>query len=142
MAQVTVASAALTSVTTARKKSAPFSNVRQAPCSAGQIIERLTRADATWHPKTVKAFINRLVKKGVLGFRKEGRAYLYRPLAREGECVDAASESFLERVFGGSLKPMLAHFVERKKLSAAEVKELKDLLEAREPGRTAPSKQR
>src|SRR5665811_982882 len=53
-----------------------------APCSAGQIIELLTRADATWHPKTVKAFINRLVKKRVLGFRKEGRAYLYRPLVR------------------------------------------------------------
>ena len=46
-----------------------------APCSAGQIIELLTHADATWHPKTVKAFINRLVKKRVLGFRKEGRAY-------------------------------------------------------------------
>jgi BlaI family penicillinase repressor len=90
----------------------------------------------------VKAFINRLVKKRVLGFRKEGRAYLYRPLAREGECVDAASESFLERVFGGSLKPMLAHFVERKKLSAEEVKELKDLLEEREPGHAEPSKQR
>jgi len=63
----------------------------EAPCSAGQIIERLTRADPTWHPKTVKAFLNRLVKKRALGFRKEGRAYLYRPLAREGECVDAAS---------------------------------------------------
>ena len=84
----------------------------------------------------MKAFLNRLVKKRVLGFRKEGRAYLYRPLVRESECVDAASESFLERVFGGSLKPMLAHFVERKKLSTAEVRELKDLLEKREPGRT------
>jgi BlaI family penicillinase repressor len=80
----------------------------------------------------VKAFINRLVKKRVLGFRKEGRAYLYRPLVREGECVDAVSESFLERVFGGSLKPMLAHFVERKKLSVTEVRELKELLENEE----------
>ena len=114
----------------------------QAPCTAGQIIELLNRADPTWHPKTVKAFLNRLVRKRVLGFRKEGRAYLYRPLVREGECVDAASESFLERVFGGSLKPMLAHFVERKKLSRAEVKELKDLLEQREPGCPEPSKQR
>ena len=90
----------------------------------------------------MKAFLNRLVKKRVLGFRKEGRAYLYRPLVRESECVDAASESFLERVFGGSLKPMLAHFVERKKLSAAEVKELRELLEEREPGSREPSKQR
>jgi BlaI family penicillinase repressor len=114
----------------------------QAPCTAGQIIERLTRADPTWHPKTVKAFLNRLVKKRVLGFRKEGRAYLYRPLARESECVAAASESFLERVFGGSLKPMLAHFVERKQLSAEEVQELKDLLEKREPGRREPPKEK
>ena len=29
----------------------------ETPCSAGQIIERLTRADPTWHPKTVKAFL-------------------------------------------------------------------------------------
>jgi BlaI family transcriptional regulator, penicillinase repressor len=114
----------------------------EAPCSASRIIEVLTLADATWHPKTIKAFLNRLVSKRVLGFRKEGRAYLYRPLVRESECVAAASESFLERVFGGSLKPMLAHFVERKKLSAAEVQELKELLETREPGSGRQSKQR
>jgi BlaI family penicillinase repressor len=100
----------------------------QAPCSAGQIIEALMRRDSTWHPKTVKAFLSRLVRKGALGFVKEGRAYLYRPLVREGDCVAAASESFLERVFGGSLKPMLAHFVERKKLSEEEIRELRRVL--------------
>ena len=102
------------------------------PCSAGQIIEVLTRHDPTWHPKTVKAFLNRLVRKGALGFRKEGRAYLYRPLAKEEDCVAAASDSFLERVFGGSLKPMLAHFVEQRKLSEEEIRELKRLLNNRE----------
>jgi len=101
----------------------------QAPCSAGEIIEALYRLDPTWHPKTVKAFLNRLVKKKALGFRKEGRAYRYRPLVKEDECVDAASESFLRRVFAGSLKPMLAHFVERRKLSAEEIRDLKRLLE-------------
>ncbi len=114
----------------------------QAPCTAGEIIEQLTCADPTWHPKTVKAFLNRLVKKRVLGFRKEGRAYLYRPLVRETECVAAASESFLERVFGGSLKPMLAHFVERKRLSKQEIEELKELLEKGEPGRRERSSER
>ncbi len=100
----------------------------QAPCSAGQIIEALNRRDPSWHPKTVKAFLSRLVRKRALGFKKEGRAYLYRPLVEERDCVDAASESFLERVFGGSLKPMLAHFVERKKLSDEEIRELRGLL--------------
>ena len=100
----------------------------QAPCSAGAIIQALLRTDASWHPRTVKAFLNRLVKKKVLGFSKEGRAYAYRPLVRREECVDAASESFLERVFGGSLKPMLVHFVRREKLSPEEIRELRRLL--------------
>ena len=100
----------------------------QSPCTAANIIEALRRRDASWHPRTTKAFLNRLVKKKVLGFSKEGRAYLYRPLVRREECVDAASESFLERVFGGSLKPMLAHFVQRDKLSPEEIRELRHLL--------------
>src|ERR1041385_4431478 len=104
----------------------------KAPCSAGEVIEALSRRDPTWHPKTVKAFPSRLVRKKALGFRKEGRAYLYRPLVQEKDCVDAASESFLERVFGGSLKPMLAHFVERKKLSEEEIRELRRLLKSSE----------
>jgi len=103
-----------------------------APCSAGQIIEFLVNRDPTWHPKTVKAFLNRLVRKGALGFRKEGRAYVYRPQVKKEACVDAASTSFLQRVFGGSLKPMLAHFVERQKLSEEEIRELRRLLNNRD----------
>lgn len=103
----------------------------KAPCPAGEVIETLSSADPTWHPKTIKTFLSRLVGKKALAFRKEGRAYLYRPLVSEKQCVDAASESFLDRVFGGSLKPMLAHFVEHKKLSAEEIRELRRLLEER-----------
>jgi BlaI family penicillinase repressor len=103
----------------------------QAPCSASQIIAALNQDDknADWHPKTVKAFLNRLVKKQALGFKLDGRAYLYHPLVRQSECAEAASASFLDRVFGGSLKPMLAHFVERKRLSREEINELKKLLD-------------
>jgi BlaI family penicillinase repressor len=99
------------------------------PCSANDLIEALRSKDHTWHPKTVKTYLTRLVNKQALDFLKEGRAYLYSPLVTKAECVAAASESFIERVFGGSLKPMLAHFVERKKLSAEEIRALKQLLE-------------
>jgi len=104
----------------------------QAPCSASQVIEALNRRDPSWHPKTVKAFLNRLVKKKALGFTLDGRAYLYHPLVRQGECAEAASLSFLDRVFGGSLRPMVAHFVERKRLSREDIRELKKLLDSRE----------
>ncbi|HEY3914772.1 MAG TPA: BlaI/MecI/CopY family transcriptional regulator [Verrucomicrobiae bacterium] len=102
------------------------------PVSANQIIEVLKEGEADWHPKTVKAFLNRLVKKKAVGFTVEGRAYLYHALVQQGECAEAASASFLERVFGGSLKPMLAHFVARKRLSPEEIEELKKLLDKQE----------
>ena len=101
----------------------------KSPLTAGEIIEALVATDATWHPKTAGTLLNRLVKKKAVGFQKEGRAHLYRPLVKETGCVTAASESFLERVFGGSFTPMLAHFVQQRKLSAAEKRELKRLLE-------------
>lgn len=100
----------------------------QAPCSARQIIETLQQNDPSWHPRTAKAFLNLLVKKNVLGFTRDARAYLYHPLVRQEDCVDVASESFLERFFNGSLKPMVARFVERDKLSPDEIRELKRLL--------------
>lgn len=103
----------------------------RSPLAAQEIIETLS-ARGDWHPKTVKTLLNRLVKKRALGFKKDGRAYLYHPLVAQRECVSAESRSFLDRVFGGSLKPMLAHFVENRKLSAAEISELKELLKQQE----------
>lgn len=103
----------------------------KSPVSAQEIIDALSASDE-WHPKTVKTLLNRLVKKRALGFQKEGRAYLYQPLVAEKDCVAAASESFLDRVFGGSLHPMLAHFVGTRKLTPAEITELKRLLKQTE----------
>jgi BlaI family penicillinase repressor len=103
----------------------------KSPLPAQDIIDTLSAQDH-WHPKTVKTLLNRLVKKRALGFHKEGRAYHYRPLVAEKDCIAAESESFLDRIFGGSLRPMLAHFVETRKLSPKEIAELKRLLKEKE----------
>jgi len=101
------------------------------PVTAQEMIDALAARD-DWHPKTVKTLLNRLVKKGALGFKKDGRAYLYHPLVAEKDCISAESKSFLERVFGGSLKPMLAHFVEHGRLEPQEIAEIKKLLKGKE----------
>lgn len=98
------------------------------PTAAAGIVEALQAADPSWHPKTVGTLLNRLVHKGALAFRKEGRGYIYRALVRREACVAAESDSFLKRLFGGSFKPMLAHMVENKKLSSSEIAELQEIL--------------
>lgn len=101
------------------------------PITAAQIIERLVQQDPTWHPKTVRTLLGRLVRKKALGYEPIGRQYVYRARVAQKDCVAAASESFLERVFGGSLQPMLAHFVKRRRLSAQEISELKQILDGK-----------
>jgi len=99
------------------------------PATAAEVIAKLCALDPTWHPKTVRTLLARLVQRGALTYVEQGRTYVYQPGVTERECLAAASESFVARVLGGSLKPMLAHFVEARRLSKAELQELRELLE-------------
>jgi BlaI family penicillinase repressor len=102
----------------------------KSPFTANQVIEAL--ADTTdWKPKTVKTLISRLVKKDAIGFTQDNRAYYYYPLVDETECLKAESQSFLNRVYGGALKPMLINFLREETLSMEEIEELKRILDER-----------
>jgi BlaI family penicillinase repressor len=105
------------------------------PLAASEVVEKLAANDPSWHPKTVRTLLARLVRKKALEYKTNGRAYVYSPLVSEEECIATASESFLDRVFGGSLQPMLTHFVEQRKLTKADLDELKKLLESNYPKR-------
>ena len=97
------------------------------PLTAMEIIGELA-ATEDWHPNTVKTLLSRLHKKKALGVEKQKNLYLYRPLVSEAECVKTESESFLDRVFGGSVKPLLMHFVEQRRLSSEDLEELRKVL--------------
>jgi BlaI family penicillinase repressor len=100
---------------------------RRPGAGAQEIIEALD-GSANWSPATIKTLLNRLVKKRALGFEKEGKSYRYSAAVSEEACREAEAESFLNRVFGGSLAPMIAHFVGARRLTKAEREELEKLL--------------
>lgn len=100
----------------------------RSPLTAGEIVEVLL-AQTRWKAKTVKTLLNRLVSKGALGFDRAGRAYRYYPLVSERECVLEESRSFLQRVYGGTLLPMVAALIEEQELSAGEIQDLKRILD-------------
>ena len=99
-----------------------------APLTGNEVVKAL--ADSTaWSPKTIKTLLNRLVKKKALGFEKQGRSYSYYPLVEEADCARAETRSFLKRVYGGALQPMLSHFLESESLSPEELDELRRILD-------------
>src|SRR5947209_20479499 len=95
----------------------------QSPLTANDVVGRLA-ARRGWSPRTVKTLLNRLVNKHALTFEAQGKRYLYYPVVSRDQCVRAESRSFVARVFGGALGPMLAYFVSQADLHAEEVEPL------------------
>ncbi|WP_309249378.1 BlaI/MecI/CopY family transcriptional regulator [Clostridium estertheticum] len=96
-----------------------------------EIVDALSER-THWKANTSRTLINRLVKKEVLGYnidKKDKKTYYYFPLLSENECIKAESESFINRVFNGSLNGMIANFLNESKLSYEEIKELKNILD-------------
>lgn len=100
------------------------------PCTSNQIIEALEQS-TDWSPKTIKTLINRLVNKNVLGFKEDGRRYLYYSLVEENECIKAENQSFLSKVYNGALKSMLVNFIKESDLSKEDIEDLKRILDER-----------
>ena len=104
---------------------------RKSPQPAYDLAEELAKTEE-WSHRTVKTLLNRLLKKKAVAYEEYKNLYLYSPLVSEEDCLKAESESFVQRVFDGSLSLMMIHFAKQKKLSRAEIAELKRIAEKME----------
>ena len=78
---------------------------------------------------TVASTVKNLEKKGFLTSRAWGNAYLYKPAMSEEEYKKKFMGSVVREYFDNSYKELVSFFVEQKKLSAKELKEIIDLIE-------------
>ena len=79
----------------------------------------------TIFPKKIK----NLEKKGYLSSRLVANAYLYKPAVSESEYKKKFMGSVVKEYFDNSYKELVNFFVEQKKLSAKELKEIISLIE-------------
>lgn len=98
------------------------------PRSAEDIVAAIADAQE-WQEATVKTLLNRLLKKRAIAAQRDGRRYLYRPLVKRGDYVLAESRSLLDRLYGGRVAPLVAHFSERSKLTKKDIAEIRALIE-------------
>ena len=87
------------------------------------------RLDEDWADGTVRAFMNRLLRKKAVAAAKDGKRSLYRPLLERRDYVVAESETFLARVFQGEAAPLVAHFVKNRGLTPDDLRQLKAIIE-------------
>ena len=102
---------------------------RDSPLTAAEVAERVPAARG-WSIRTVKTLLSRLLAKGILSHEEEGRRYLYRPAVAREDYVSQESRRLLDRLFGGSVTPLVAHLAERDHLSERDIAEIEALLKA------------
>lgn len=99
------------------------------PLTSEEVVAALVEPTG-WHEKTIRTLLNRLLGKGAVSATREGRRYLYAPVLTRAQWQSQESRSLLDRVFGGRVAPLLAHFSEHEKLSQSDVAELRRLVDA------------
>ena len=100
---------------------------KREPMTAEEIGAEVAEGQG-WSEATVKTLINRLLKKKALGATRDGRRFLYRPLVARSAYVQAESQGLLDRLFGGQLAPLVAHYARHRDLSATDIARLKKLI--------------
>ncbi len=95
----------------------------------GNIKSFMEHLDASVPYTTVASVIKNLEKKGFLSSRLLGNAYLYKPLISEDEYKKKFMGNVVKEYFDNSYKELVNFFVEQKKLSAKELKEIINLIE-------------
>jgi len=81
-----------------------------------------------WREGTVKALLNRLLRKKAIRADKDGRRFLYSPLVNRDEWLLSESKGLLDRLFAGRVAPLAAHFSQHGKLTKRDIADLKRLI--------------
>jgi BlaI family penicillinase repressor len=98
------------------------------PVTARGIAERLESAE-DWAYTTIKTMLSRLVGKGALAERKEGKTSLYEPLLTRRAARAQALGALASDAFDGAIGALMHFLVEEEKLSPVERAKLMDLLQ-------------
>ena len=101
----------------------------EAAGTSDNIMERL---HMDWTKPTLLKLLTRLTERGFLRCDKEGRHNLYTVLVPREDYVQEASGTFLQKLHHNSLTSLVASLYDGRKVSKADLEELKRFIEEAE----------
>lgn len=101
---------------------------KRQPLTADEVYAAIGERQG-WQGATVKTLLNRLLKKGAISAERQGRRFLYSPVLTKADWLEKESDSLVERLFGGRVAPLVAHFSQRNRLTKKDIAELRKLVQ-------------
>ncbi len=120
-----------------RRKSPTFTEVElefmQVIWAAGEVstnhvLEVLKGRGRNLSDGSIRKVLSILMEKGHLTRRREGHAFLYKPIVREGQAHRKMVQDLVKRAFGGSAALMVAALFGSNPLNERDLKDIKRLI--------------
>jgi BlaI family penicillinase repressor len=99
----------------------------ESPRTIAQLVSALKNGTG-WTKGTVFMMLSRLSDKGAIRFETGGRSKLFYPVLEKKDAASYETESFLGKVFGGSVGLMMASMAGQKALTREDIDELYTIL--------------
>ena len=96
--------------------------------SVTQVLDLLS-AEREFALTTISTILQRLHKRNMVDFRKEGRQYIYRPLISEKETQTSMTNNLIDKLFSGQSSVLVNHLLESSEFDPEELEQLKQLIE-------------
>lgn len=103
------------------------------PKIGSQIVADMSERKG-WSRSTTLTMLRRMTEKKLISCDDSGKVKTYMPLVCREEAVKKETESFLNRVYNGSVSMLINGFVEKQKLTSEEIEELRQILNNAEGG--------
>lgn len=107
---------------------------QSAPRTLGELVAAL-ETETGWTKATIFVMLKRLIAKEAVRLDDRGKLHQYYPRIARKDIAPEETESFLSRVYDGSISMMVSALAGRKPLSQEEIGELRRILDEAERGR-------
>ena len=104
------------------------------PKGGSQIVSDMQKRTG-WSRSTTLTMLRRMTEKGLISCEDNGQMKTYSPLVAREDAVKSETESFLNRVYNGSISMLVSAFADRNRLSKEEIEELRKILDEAEEGK-------
>jgi len=82
-----------------------------------------------WTRPTIHVMLKRLIAKGAIGMDDSGKVQKYYPMIKREDVAPEETESFINRVYDGSIGMLFSALTERRALSQSDIAELRRILD-------------
>jgi BlaI family penicillinase repressor len=107
---------------------------RGGPMTLMELVRAMERRSG-WAKSTTNTTLRRMADKGLVCRRDGGGARMYEAKIGKDEAAAEETESFLKKVYGGSIGMMVASMAGQRALSQSDFEELQAILNGTEGGR-------